>query len=56
MHWEIYDETHDEIGLVPTDGTRFGAAEVVVAQGNWERDHAIAPVCGEAMFHLGVKA
>ena len=23
LHWEIYDETHDEIGLVPTDGTKF---------------------------------
>jgi len=23
LHWEIDDETHDEIGLVPTDGTRF---------------------------------
>ncbi len=23
LHWEIHDETHDEIGLVPTDGTRF---------------------------------
>lgn len=23
LHWEIYDETHDEIGLVPTDGTGF---------------------------------
>lgn len=23
LKWEIYDETHDEIGLVPTDGTRF---------------------------------
>jgi predicted enzyme related to lactoylglutathione lyase len=24
LHWEIDDATHDEIGLVPTDGTRFG--------------------------------
>jgi predicted enzyme related to lactoylglutathione lyase len=24
LHWEIDDETHDEIGLVPTDDTRFG--------------------------------
>jgi predicted enzyme related to lactoylglutathione lyase len=23
VHWEIDDETHDEIGLVPTDDTRF---------------------------------
>jgi glyoxalase superfamily protein len=23
LHWEIDDETHDEIGLVPTDDTRF---------------------------------
>ena len=23
MGWEIYDETHDEIGVLPTDGTRF---------------------------------
>ncbi|MBA2477250.1 MAG: VOC family protein, partial [Sporichthyaceae bacterium] len=23
LHWEIDDETPDEIGLVPTDGTRF---------------------------------
>lgn len=23
LHWEIYDETHEEIGLVPTDGTRL---------------------------------
>jgi predicted enzyme related to lactoylglutathione lyase len=23
LHWEIADETHAEIGLVPTDGTRF---------------------------------
>ena len=23
LHWEIADETHDEIGLVPTDDTRF---------------------------------
>ncbi len=23
LHWEIYDETHDEIGLVPTDDTRL---------------------------------
>jgi hypothetical protein len=23
LHWEIYHETDDEIGLVPTDGTRF---------------------------------
>jgi hypothetical protein len=23
LHWDIYDETDDEIGLVPTDGTRF---------------------------------
>jgi predicted enzyme related to lactoylglutathione lyase len=23
LNWEIYDETYDEIGLVPTDGTRF---------------------------------
>ncbi|MCU1428654.1 MAG: hypothetical protein JWL83_2654, partial [Actinomycetia bacterium] len=24
LHWQIDDATHDEIGLVPTDGTRFG--------------------------------
>jgi predicted enzyme related to lactoylglutathione lyase len=24
LHWEIDDDTDDEIGLVPTDGTRFG--------------------------------
>jgi predicted enzyme related to lactoylglutathione lyase len=24
LHWEIDDATTDEIGLVPTDGTRFG--------------------------------
>jgi hypothetical protein len=23
LHWDIYDETDDEISLVPTDGTRF---------------------------------
>jgi predicted enzyme related to lactoylglutathione lyase len=23
LHWDIDDETHDEIGLVPTDDTRF---------------------------------
>ena len=23
LHWEIHDETVDEVGLVPTDGTRF---------------------------------
>ena len=23
LHWDIYDETDEEIGLVPTDGTRF---------------------------------
>ena len=23
LRWEIYDETHAEVGLVPTDGTRF---------------------------------
>jgi predicted enzyme related to lactoylglutathione lyase len=23
LHWEVDDETHDEIGLVPTDDTRF---------------------------------
>jgi predicted enzyme related to lactoylglutathione lyase len=23
LNWEIYDETHDELGLLPTDGTRF---------------------------------
>jgi hypothetical protein len=23
LGWEIYDETHDEIGVLPTDGTRF---------------------------------
>ena len=23
LHWEVYDETHDETGLVPTDDTRF---------------------------------
>ncbi|MDP9464642.1 MAG: VOC family protein, partial [Actinomycetota bacterium] len=23
LRWEIDDETHDEIGLVPTDDTRF---------------------------------
>ncbi len=23
LRWEIDDETHDRIGLVPTDGTRF---------------------------------
>jgi hypothetical protein len=23
LHWDIYDETDDEIGLMPTDGTRF---------------------------------
>jgi hypothetical protein len=23
LEWEIYDETHDEIGVLPTDGTRF---------------------------------
>ena len=23
LHWEIDDESHDEIGLVPTDDTRF---------------------------------
>ena len=23
LHWEIDDDTHDEIGLVPTDDTRF---------------------------------
>jgi hypothetical protein len=23
LHWDIDDETDDEIGLVPTDGTRF---------------------------------
>ena len=23
LHWEIDDETHDEVGLVPTDSTRF---------------------------------
>ena len=24
LHWEIDDETDDEVALVPTDGTRFG--------------------------------
>ena len=24
LHWGIADETDEEIGLVPTDGTRFG--------------------------------
>ena len=23
LHWDIHDETHDEIGLVPTDDTKF---------------------------------
>src|SRR5439155_24496760 len=23
LHWDIHNETDDEIGLVPTDGTRF---------------------------------
>jgi hypothetical protein len=23
LSWKIYDETHEEIGLMPTDGTRF---------------------------------
>lgn len=23
LSWDIYDETHDEIGLIPTDGTRL---------------------------------
>jgi hypothetical protein len=23
LHWDIYDETDEEISLVPTDGTRF---------------------------------
>jgi catechol 2,3-dioxygenase-like lactoylglutathione lyase family enzyme len=23
LGWEIYDETHEEIGVLPTDGTRF---------------------------------
>ena len=23
LHWDIHDETEEEIGLVPTDGTRF---------------------------------
>lgn len=23
LNWDIYDENHEEIGLVPTDGTRF---------------------------------
>lgn len=23
LNWDIHDETHEEIGLIPTDGTRF---------------------------------
>ena len=32
LHWEIDDETHEEIGLVPTDGTRFQIVFVPVPE------------------------
>ena len=32
LNWDIYDETHDEIGLMPTDGTRFIIVFVGVPQ------------------------
>ena len=32
LRWEIDDETDDEVGLVPTDGTRFGILFVPVPE------------------------
>ena len=42
LSWEIYDETHEEIGLMPTDGTRFPLSFLPVSE----------PKVGKNRIHL----
>lgn len=52
LGWEIYDETHDEIGVLPTDGTRFILVFLPVAETKSEKNRLHLDLVAESPAHL----
>ncbi len=51
LHWDIHDETHAEIGLVPTDGTRFIFVFLPVPEPKTEKNRLHLDLVSESVEH-----
>ena len=51
LGWEIYDETHDEIGVLPTDGTRFILVFLPVPEPKTAKDPIHLDLVSESVEH-----
>ena len=51
LGWDIHDETHAEIGLLPTDGTRFILVFVPVPEPKTEKNRLHLDLVSESVEH-----
>ena len=51
LSWDIYDEAHEEIGLVPTDGTRFGLLFLPVSEPKVGKNRIHLDLVSESIDH-----
>ena len=51
LGWEIYDETHAEIGVVPTDGTRFILVFLPVPEPKVAKNHLHLDLVSDSAEH-----
>ena len=51
LNWDIYDEAHEEIGLMPTDGTRFLIAFLPVPEPKSWKNRLHLELVSESLEH-----